>query len=155
MNANHIHSVCDDHVDKIMTCPLKKHIQQRFQNSRHLGKGRGKSSWWQRWFLWFRWYRRGYCPDFGSWSCCFERKIWCDLSITPDEFTNFDIEVAITHGKLSNQEILVDINHDQVDISDNENDGSVEGESVIKPGIEEVRRAIQTFQNLEKRWWNP
>ena len=25
-----------------------------------------------------------------------------DLNITPDEFTNFDIEVATTHGRLSN-----------------------------------------------------
>ena len=48
-----------------------------FQNSWYLREGSWKSSWWRRWSLRrFRWYRRGYCPDFGNWSCCFERKIW-------------------------------------------------------------------------------
>ena len=43
-----------------------------------------------------------------------------DLSITPDEFIDFDIEVPTTNGRLSNQEILADINDDQVEVSDNE-----------------------------------
>ena len=80
-----------------------------------------------------------------------------DLKITPNEFIDFYIEVATTHGRLSNQEMLADINVDQVDISDNEDDKSVKGEPVAKPGIEEGRNAIKTsenfnlFQNLEKQ----
>ena len=46
------------------------------------------------------------------------------------------------------QEILADISDDQVKVSDNEEDESVEGEPVTKPGIEEARKAIQ---NLKKR----
>ena len=53
-----------------------------------------------------------------------------DLNITPDEFIDFDIQV--THRRLSNQEILADINDDQVEVSDNEDDESAEGEPATR-----------------------
>ena len=91
----------------------------------------------------FRWYRRGYCPDFGSWSCCFEKNWWWSWSQhTSDEFIDFDIKVATTHGRLSNQEILSGINNNQVEVSDSEDDESVESKSVTKPGIEGARKGI-------------
>ena len=61
----------------IQPCPLKQDLHQLFQNSWHLKEGTEKSSWWQRWSLCrFRLYWSGYCLEFRSWSCCFERKIW-------------------------------------------------------------------------------
>ena len=64
-----------------------------------------------------------------------------DLKITLDEFIDFDIEVATTHGQLTNQEILADINDDQVKVSDSEDDKSIVDEPVTKPGIEEARKS--------------
>ena len=64
-----------------------------------------------------------------------------DLKITLDEFIDFDIEVATTHGRLTNQEILADINDDQVKVSDSEDDKSIVDEPVTKPGIEEARKS--------------
>lgn len=58
-----------------------------------------------------------------------------DLNVTPDEIFDFDIELATTRGSLWSQEILVDITRDQAEVSDNENDQSVEGEPVTKLGI--------------------
>ena len=55
-----------------------------------------------------------------------------NLSITDDKFIDCDIEVATTHRRLSNQEILADINDDQVEVSDNKDDESVEGEPVTR-----------------------
>ena len=71
-----------------------------------------------------------------------------DLNITADEFIGFDIEVATTQEWLSNQEILADITDDQVEISDKEDEESVEIEPVTNPGIEEARRAIQTLEKF-------
>ena len=55
-----------------------------------------------------------------------------DLNIMPDEFVDIHIEVATTHGRLLNQEILANINNDQLEVSDKENDESVEGEPATK-----------------------
>ena len=71
-----------------------------------------------------------------------------DLNITADEFIDFEIEVATTQEWLSNQEILADITDDQVEISDKEDEESVEIEPVTNPGIEEARRAIQTLEKF-------
>ena len=136
-----------------MTCPLKKHLQQRFQNSSHLGKGRGRVRDDKDDPFGLNDIEEDTIQTLGADLAVLKEKFGdeVDLNITPDEFTNFDIEVATTHARLSNQEILADINDDQVDVSDNENDGSVEGEPVIKSGIEEARKAIQTLQNLKKQ----
>ena len=58
-----------------------------------------------------------------------------DLNVTPDEIFDFDIELATTRGSLWSQGILVDTTGDQAEVSDNENDQSVEGEPVTKLGI--------------------
>ena len=71
-----------------------------------------------------------------------------DLNITADKFIGFDIEVATTQEWLSNQEILADITDDQVEISDKEDEESVEIEPVTNPGIEETRKAIQTLEKF-------
>ena len=71
-----------------------------------------------------------------------------DLNITADEFIDFEIEVATTQEWLSNQEILADITDDQVEISDKEDEESVEIEPVTNPGIEEARKAIQTLEKF-------
>ena len=49
-----------------------------------------------------------------------------DLWTTRNEFVDFDIEAASTHGRLSNEEILADINNDQVEIFDKKDEESVE-----------------------------
>ena len=52
--------------------------------------------------------------------------------------------MAPIHGRLLNQEILADINdiNDvQVDVFDNEDDESVEGESVTKPAVTEAKKS--------------
>ena len=54
-----------------------------------------------------------------------------DLNITADEFIDFEIEVD-----------------DQVEISDKEDEESVEIEPVTNPGIEETRKAIQTLEKF-------
>ena len=71
-----------------------------------------------------------------------------DFNITADEFIDFEIEVATTQEWLSNQEILADITDDQVEISDKEDEESVEIEPVTNPGIEEARKAIQTLEKF-------
>ena len=71
-----------------------------------------------------------------------------DLNITADEYIDFEIEVATTQEWLSNQEILADITDDQVEISDKEDEESVEIEPVTNPGIEEARKAIQTLEKF-------
>ena len=71
-----------------------------------------------------------------------------NLNITLDEFVDFDIEVATPHERLSNQEILADINNDQVEVSDNKDDESVVDEPVTKPEIEEARKIIQILENF-------
>ena len=71
-----------------------------------------------------------------------------DLKITLDEFIDFHIEVATTHGQLTNQEILADINDDQVKVSDSEDDKSIVDEPVTKPGIEEARKSYSNSWEL-------
>ena len=78
-----------------------------------------------------------------------------DLDITPDEFIDF--EVANTHGRLSNQEILADINDDHAEVSDKGDDESVEGEPVRNQELKKqeqlfkLLRTLPFFQNLEKQ----
>ena len=136
-----------------MTCPLKKYLQQRFQIAGISEKEEERVRDDKDDPFGLDDIEENTVQTLGADLAGLKEKLGdqVDLNITPDEFTNFDIEVATTHGRLSNQEILADINDDQVDASGNENDGSVEGEPAIKPGIEEVRKAIQTLQNLEKR----
>ena len=43
-----------------------------------------------------------------------------DADITSDDYTDFDIEVITSHGKLTNQEIIPEINDDVNEESDGE-----------------------------------
>ena len=61
-----------------------------------------------------------------------------DADISLDEYIDFDIEVSTSHGKLTNAEIIAEVTGTQEDNSDDKESHNVEGEPIIKPGIEEV-----------------
>ena len=65
-----------------------------------------------------------------------------DTDISLDEYVDFDIEVSTSHGKLKNAEIIAEVTGTQEDNSDDEESDNVEGEPIIKPGIEEVQKAF-------------
>ena len=65
-----------------------------------------------------------------------------DPDVSLDEYVDFDIEVSTSHGKLTNAEIIAEITGTQEDNSDDEESDNLEGEPIIKLGIEEVQRAI-------------
>ena len=65
-----------------------------------------------------------------------------DTDISLDEYVDFDIEVSTSHGKLKNAEIIAEVTGTQEDNSDDEESDNVEDEPIIKPGIEEVQKAI-------------
>ena len=61
-----------------------------------------------------------------------------DADILLDEYVDFDIEVSISHSKLSNAEIIAEVTGTQEDNSDNEESDNVEG-----------KLTQQTFVDLE------
>ena len=65
-----------------------------------------------------------------------------DPDVSLDEYVDFDIEVSTSHGKLTNAEIIAEITGTQEDNSNDEESDNLEGEPIIKLGIEEVQRAI-------------
>ena len=71
-----------------------------------------------------------------------------DADISLNEYVDFDIEVSTSHGKLTNAEIIAEVNGTQEDNSDDEESGNVEGEPIIKPGIEEVQKAIGILEDF-------
>ena len=76
-----------------------------------------------------------------------------DTNITIDEYIDFDIEVSTTHGKLTNEEILPEVNEVVEEDSDSEQNENDDGGPVAKPAIKEVRKAVQIhklFHNLAK-----
>ena len=70
----------------------------------------------------------------------FADQINADTSL--DEYVDFDTKVSISHGKLTNAEIITEVTGTQEDNSDDKESENVEGEPIIKPGIEEVQKAI-------------
>ena len=71
-----------------------------------------------------------------------------DADITLDEYIDFDIEVSTTYGKLTNAEIIAEVNEIQEDNSDGEESDNVEGETITKPKIEEARKAIKILEDF-------
>ena len=71
-----------------------------------------------------------------------------DADISLDEYVNFDIKVSTSNGKLTNDEIIAEVTRTQDDNSDNEESDNREGEPIIKPGIEEVRKAIGILKDF-------
>ena len=67
-----------------------------------------------------------------------------DADISLDKYVDFDIEVSASHGKLTNAEIIAEVTRTQ---EDGESD-NVEGEPIVKPGIEEVQKAIGFLEDF-------
>ena len=72
-----------------------------------------------------------------------------DTDISLDEYVDFDIEVSTSHGKLKNAEIIAEATGTQEDNPDDEESDNVEGEPIIKPGIEEVQKAIGVLEDFQ------
>ena len=71
-----------------------------------------------------------------------------DADISLDEYVDFDIEVSISHGKLTNTEIVAEVTGTQEDNSDDEESNNAESEPIIKPGIREVQEAIGILEDF-------
>ena len=71
-----------------------------------------------------------------------------DADISLDEYVDFDIEVSTSHGKLTNAEIIAEVTGTQEDNSDDEESDNVEGEPIIKSGIEEMQKAIGILEDF-------
>ena len=71
-----------------------------------------------------------------------------DADITSDDYIDFDIEVITSHGKLTNQEILAEINDDVNEESDGEEEDPNDFEPINKPGIEDAREILQDLEDL-------
>lgn len=56
---------------------------------------------------------------------------------------DFDIGLNTMHGKLSNRNILKEVNGAQEENNNNEKNKSDNGEPIKEPGIEEARKAIE------------
>ena len=66
-----------------------------------------------------------------------------DADITIDDYIDFDVKVITSHGKLTNQEIVAEINDDVNKESDGEEEDPNDFEPINKPGIEDAREALQ------------
>ena len=71
-----------------------------------------------------------------------------DADITSDDYVDFDIEVITSHEKLTNQEILAEINDDVNEESDGEEEDPNDFEPINKPGIEHAREALQFLEDF-------
>ena len=71
-----------------------------------------------------------------------------DADISLDEYLDFDIDVSAWHGKLTNVEIIAEVTGTQEDNSDDEGSDNVKGKPIIKPGIEEVQKAIRILESF-------
>ena len=71
-----------------------------------------------------------------------------DADISLDECVDFDIEVSTSDSKLANAEIIAEVTGTQEDKSDDEESNNVEGKPIIKPGIEEVQKAIGILEDF-------
>ena len=66
-----------------------------------------------------------------------------DADITSDHYIDFDIEVITSHGKLTNQEIIAEINDSVNEESDGEEDPND-----FEPGTEDAREALQVLEDF-------
>ena len=71
-----------------------------------------------------------------------------DADISLDEYGDFDIEVSISHGKLTNAEIIAELTGTQEDNSADEESDNVDGEPFIKSGIEEMQKATGILEDF-------
>ena len=71
-----------------------------------------------------------------------------DADITSDDYIDFGIEVITSHGKLTNREILAEINDDASEESDSEEENPNDFEPISKPGIEDAREAFKFLKIL-------
>ena len=69
-----------------------------------------------------------------------------DADITSDNYIDFDMEIITSHGKLTNQEILAEINDDVNEESDGEEEDPNDFELINKPGIEDARQALHVLK---------
>ena len=83
--------------------------------------------------------------DFSIFKERFADQIDADISL--DEYVDFDTEVSTSHGKL-NAEIISEVTETQEDNSDDEESDNVEGEPIIKSGIEEAQKAIGILEDF-------
>ena len=71
-----------------------------------------------------------------------------DADISLDEYVDFNIDISTSHGKLTNAEIIAEVTGTQEDNTDDEERDNVEGQPIIKPGIEEVQKAIGILEDF-------
>ena len=73
-----------------------------------------------------------------------------DFAITTQEYINIDLDASITHHKLSDQEILAEVTDRRGEESDEEEeiDDNDDSDPVVKPGIEETRKAIEILEKF-------
>ena len=76
----------------------------------------------------------------------FADKIDADISL--DEYVDFNIKVSTSHSKLTNAEIITEVTGTQKDNHEDGESNSVEDELMIKPGTEEVQKAIGIFEDF-------
>ena len=76
----------------------------------------------------------------------FADQIAADISL--DEYVDFDIEVSTSQGKLTNAEMIAEVTRTQQDNSDDEESDNAEAKPIIKPGIEEVKKAIGILEDF-------
>ena len=58
------------------------------------------------------------------------------------------MKVSTSHGKLTNAEIIAEVTGTQEDNSDDEESDNVEGEPIIKSGIEEMQKATGILEDF-------
>ena len=68
--------------------------------------------------------------------------------ITTDDYIDFDIDVMANHEKLTNQEILAEINGDVNEESDDEEENPNDFEPINKPRIEDAREALKALEGF-------
>ena len=71
-----------------------------------------------------------------------------DADITSDEYIDFDVEVITSYEKLTNQEILAEINDNVNQESDGEEEDPNDFEPTNKPGIEDEERLCKFLKIL-------
>ena len=71
-----------------------------------------------------------------------------DADISLDEYVDFDIEVSTSHGKQTNTGIIAEVTGTQEENSDDKESDNVEGKPIVKPGIEEVQKAIWILEDF-------
>ena len=71
-----------------------------------------------------------------------------DVNISLDEYVDFDIEASTSHSKLANAEIIAEVTGTQEDNSGDEESDNIEREPIIKPGIEEMQKAIGILEDF-------